>query len=186
MVPSGGAEYAEEAGEVGEVGGGEPWDSKTDEFSPRVASSTTARPDAVIVARTTRRSFATGADDVALLLQAVDDRVTEVGCTWSSEPIRVIGIAPAEEQQPQNLVPGEGQVERPQHRLDPLEQQLLDPDDRVTIAIPSAADDQPCATHWRCASRIGSRSVGTRECSSAPRYDYSIVRLGHAQSDLVE
>ena len=29
----------------------------------------------------------------------------------------------------------------------------------VTIAMPSAAGAQPCATHCRCASRMGSRSL---------------------------
>jgi hypothetical protein len=30
----------------------------------------------------------------------------------------------------------------------------------VTIAIPGAASTQPCASHWRCASAIGSNASG--------------------------
>jgi hypothetical protein len=54
-----------------------------------------------------------------------------------------------ERQQPQHLVPGEGQAERPQDGVDPLEQELLHADDGrhhrhpVGRGLPAVGDPLP-------------------------------------------
>jgi hypothetical protein len=65
---------------------------------PSVAFSTTARPASVIAASTTRRSSSWRCRSTNPCRSSRSTAlVTDVGCTWSSEPSRVIGIAPAEE-----------------------------------------------------------------------------------------
>ena len=88
--------------------------------------------------------------------------VTEVGCTWSSgaHPGHRHRAGRGERQQPQR--PRTARRSGPSGRRTASirsSSSCWTRTTEVTIAIPSAAGDQPWATHWRCASRIGSRSL---------------------------
>ena len=107
--------------------------SKTSALTAAVAFSATCRPAGVIAARVVRPSVGCGTRrDEALLLQPVDG-VGDAGRVHLEPGAHLAqgqGAGPAEQQQHQHLVAGEGQPERPHHGVDAGEVDLLGPEDR--------------------------------------------------------